>query len=192
VEAQPVWAQPEPTGGPQQIGGAVAGHPELALAGHGVATGRGAQPCVHRRAGGVLDQLGQLRFAVDGEPPHPGPPRLGDVRGRFDRVAVEHVGWVDTDLDQRSQLGDRGDLEPAAEPVQPLQHPLVRVALHRVVDVHAGQHRGEAEVRGGNPVQVEHQERGRTRQPGEPVGGQRVHHRCISLFRSSYEGMTTA
>jgi hypothetical protein len=140
----------------------------------------------------VRGQLGQLRFPVEGEPPHPGPARLGDVRGRLDRVAVEHVGRVDADLDQRAQLGDGGDLEPAAQPVQPLQHPLVGVALHRVVHVHAGQRGGEAQVRRGHPVEVEDQERGRPRQPGQPVGGQRVGHRCISLFRSSYEGMTTA
>jgi hypothetical protein len=144
------------------------------------------------RAGGVLGQLGQLRLAVGGEPPHPGPPRLGHVRGRLDRVAEEHAGRVDADLPQRPQLGHRGDLEPAAELVQPAQDPLVRVALHRVVHVHAGQLGGEAEVRGGDPIEVEQEEWGRTRQPGEPVGGQRVGHRRISLFRSSYEGMTRA
>jgi hypothetical protein len=109
----------------------------------------------------VLGQLVELALGVEGVTPQPGRERLGDVGGRLDGVAVEHLLRVDAELLEHLELGAGGDLEAGPELVEGGQQLGFGVALDRVEAVHPGQGQGQVGVALASRLQVADQERRR-------------------------------
>ena len=142
-------------------------------------------------------ELLELAARVCREALDPERERAGDLGGRLDRVAVEHVASIDAERGEQPQLGQRRDLEAGAERVQPREQRGLGVALDGVVQADPGQRPAHPRVGALDRVEIEREERrwqaqGVERSRVEPVvhGQERAHVRPRS--RSSKAGMASA
>ena len=107
------------------------------------AAGRGARDLLH------------LGLAIDGEQGHAEPEGGGDLALFLDGVAVGDAVGRGAGGEHVVRLGDRGDVEAAAEAGQQLENFRRRIGLHGVVHLGVRQHLGEVQVVLADDVEID-------------------------------------
>src|SRR5680860_1283573 len=120
---------------------------------------RRCQPDVYRRAWSLQRELDDLCIRIEGEAGDAAVVSHSNIERRLYGVAEHDVVGRNVSVEQRPQLGRRGNLEARSLLRQRVEDLELRVRLHGVEDPEVGQSGLERGVGGAHLFEVDHQKR---------------------------------